>query len=216
MLFIFDWDGTLCNSTMTITRAMQLAAKEIGWQVLEDHEVHEIIGLGLPEALRALYPEADDKGLELLRQTYAKHFIELDQAVPAVLFPGVRDTLDHLKNEGHHLAVATGKARKGLTRMLQMMDMVDYFDATRCADETASKPNPLMLNELLGHFARKVDEAVMLGDTEFDMGMAKVIDMPRIAVSYGAHHIDRLKKYEPELCMDHFPELLGWRGVSGL
>lgn len=216
MLFIFDWDGTLCNSTMTITRAMQSAAKAIGWKVLEDHEIHEIIGLGLPEALRTLYPDADDSGLELLRQTYAQHFIDLDQAMPAVLFPGVKETLDALKEQGHHLAVATGKARKGLSRMLQMMDMVDYFDASRCADETASKPNPLMLNELLKHFGRRSAEAVMLGDTEFDMGMAKAIEMPRIAVSYGAHHIDRLKKYDPELCMDHFPQLLEWRGAKGL
>lgn len=211
MLYIFDWDGTLCDSTMTITRAMQAAAKEIGWQVLEDHEVHEIIGLGLPEALKTLYPDASDDGLEGLRQAYAHHFIAMDEASPATLFPGVKATLDRLKSDGHHLAVATGKARRGLDRIFRAMDFTDYFDASRCSDETASKPNPKMLNELLDHFGVPPEQAVMLGDTEFDMGMAKAIDMPRIAVSYGAHHISRLVQYEPVMCLDEFPQLLNWR-----
>lgn len=213
VLLIFDWDGTLCDSTATITRAMQLAAADLGWQVLADSEVHEIIGLGLPEALKTLYPAATNEGLEQLRAAYAQRFIALDQEKPAALFEGVRETLDQLKADGHQLAVATGKARRGLDRILGVVGMEGYFHASRCADETASKPHPLMLNELLAHFDVTADQAVMLGDTEFDMGMARAIAMPRIAVSYGAHHIDRLRAYEPQLCLDHFSQLLAWDGL---
>lgn len=215
MLFIFDWDGTLCDSTATITRAMQAAARDMGWEPLVDHEIHEIIGLGLPEALMRLYPQVSTLERQQLRDMYAQRFVEFDQACPAEFFPHVRATLDNLRQQGHILAVATGKSRRGLDRIFGVMGLSDYFHATRCADETASKPNPLMLQQLLQLFEVDANGAVMVGDTEYDMAMARSIQMPRIAVSYGAHHPDRLKTYNPELCLDQFSQLLEWPALRG-
>src|SRR5690606_26190245 len=133
---------------------------------------------------------------------------------PSALFPGVMDTLVQLGKQGHRLAIATGKSRQGLDRILAGLGVADLFEASRCADETASKPHPLMLEQLLASFGLSASDAVMVGDTEYDMDMARRIQMPRIAVSYGAHHIDRLKPYNPALCMDEFVELLNWDKLS--
>ena len=210
MLFIFDWDGTLSDSTAKITTAMQLAAGDLGWPVLADHKIHNIIGLGLPEAMATLYPERDPSEYLHLREAYAGRFLALDEARPSDFFPGVLDTLARLQDHGHTLTIATGKSRKGLDRILGMLGVADLFVSTRCADETASKPHPLMLEQLLQEFGVAPNDAVMVGDTEYDMEMARLINMPRIAVSYGAHHVDRLRIYEPDLCMDHFSQILAW------
>ena len=214
MLFIFDWDGTLIDSKAKITRSMQLAASDMGWEPLEDTLIHNIIGLGLPEAILRLYPQVSDLERVRLRDFYAANFIRLDEEKSSDFFPVVTETLEALRNQGHLLTIATGKSRKGLDRILGDLGMINYFDATRCADETASKPHPLMLNQLLKHFDLQAQDAVMIGDTEYDMEMARCIEMPRIAVSYGAHHIDRLHQYEPELCLDQFDELLAWHKIN--
>jgi phosphoglycolate phosphatase len=215
LLFIFDWDGTLSDSKAKITKAMQLAAQDMGWVPLDDHHIHNIIGLGLPEAIHQLYPNVELANRQRLRDAYATHFLTLDEARPSDFFPGVMDTLDRLKADGHTLTIATGKSRKGLDRIFGVLGVADFFHATRCADETASKPDPLMLEELLREFDVGAGEAVMIGDTEYDMEMARRIDMPRIAVSYGAHHIDRLHSYQPELCLDEFDQLLAWKKLVG-
>lgn len=215
MLFIFDWDGTLIDSKAKITQAMQLAIGELGWEPLDDHLIHNIIGLGLPEAIHCLYPDAPLDQRQELRDAYARHFLELDVGCPSDFFPGVKETLGYLKEEGHILAVATGKSRKGLDRILGVMGFTSFFHATRCADETASKPDPLMLEELLREFGVPAEAGVMIGDTEYDMAMAHRIGMPRIAVSYGAHHVERLYAYDPVLCLDQFDELLAWGRLVG-
>ena len=214
MLFIFDWDGTLVDSKAMITRSMQLAASNMGWEPLEDSLIHNIIGLGLPEAILHLYPQVNNFERTRLRDFYAGNFVRLYEEKSSDFFPLVPETLDALRSQGHILTIATGKSRKGLDRILGDLDMTNYFDATRCADETASKPHPLMLEELLAHFNVGADDAVMIGDTEYDMEMAMRINMPRIAVSYGAHHIDRLHQYKPELCLDQFDQLLGWHRIN--
>lgn len=211
MLYIFDWDGTISDSASKIIRCMQLAAEDSGLPVLDDHLIRDIIGLGLPEAIERLYPEVEAHFHERLRDHYAAHFIREDTQ-PSAFFPGVLATLQHLHAAGHYLAVATGKSRKGLDRVLQNLDLEDFFHASRCADETASKPDPLMLQELLDEFALSVDDAVMIGDTEFDMAMAERIGMRKIAVSYGAHPVSRLQKYSPVLCVDDFCEILRFAG----
>lgn len=215
MLFIFDWDGTLSDSKAKITKAMQLAAQDMGWVPLDDHLIHNIIGLGLPEAIHRLYPHVELPDRQRLRDAYSFHFLSLDEARPSDFFPGVMDTLHRLKADGHTLTIATGKSRKGLDRIFGVLGVSEFFHATRCADETASKPDPLMLEELLGEFGVDAGEAVMIGDTEYDMEMARLIGMPRIAVSYGAHHIDRLYGYQPELCLDQFDQLLAWEKLVG-
>ncbi len=210
MLFIFDWDGTISNSTAKIVKCMQNAAFDIGIEMLESKTIQNIIGLGLPEAIRVLYPNENDAAREALRVGYSRHFFEADKVLPSPFFEGVMDTLENLKEQGHYLTVATGKSRKGFDRVLSNLKLDTFFDASRCADETASKPDPKMLNELLDEFCMEAKDATMVGDTEFDMAMARNIEMPRIAVSYGAHHIDRLRNYQPNLCIDRFSEILSW------
>lgn len=214
MLFIFDWDGTLSDSTAKITNAMQSAARDMGWEPLEPATIHNIIGLGLPEAILHLYPQVSAHDRSLLRDHYAANFIRLDEEKASNLFPRVTETLSILREQGHLLTIATGKSRKGLDRILGALGMGEYFDATRCADETISKPHPRMLEEILQQFNLPAQEAVMIGDTEYDMEMARRINMPRIAVSYGAHHIDRLRVYTPELCLDQIDGILDWHRIN--
>lgn len=209
MLFIFDWDGTLIDSTGKIVRCMQQAIKELQLEEREDLQVKQIIGLGLPEAIRQLFPDITESDMNRLREKYSSHYIEADQT-PCQFYPGVMPALDKLRNEGHHLTVATGKSRRGLNRVLGNLDMVDYFHASRCADETASKPNPLMLHQLLKELAVPAEQAVMIGDTEYDLEMANNAGVAAIGVSYGAHAVDRLLACRPERCIDHFDELIEW------
>ncbi|MBC6904868.1 HAD-IIIA family hydrolase [Saccharophagus sp. K07] len=206
MLFIFDWDGTLCDSTGKIVRCMQLAAHKLGLPDLHDVQVLEIIGLGLPEAVNRLFPGISAATAEALKQEYSEFFLE--DTTPMPFFNGVEETLHRLRGSGYQLAIATGKSRRGLNRILEDMGLQNFFHASRCADETCSKPDPKMLLELLTEFRRPADQAVMVGDTEFDMEMARRADMPRVAVSYGAHAIDRLRAYEPRLCIDYFPDIM--------
>lgn len=210
MLFIFDWDGTLLDSADRIVAVMQQAACDSGLPTLTQASIKNIIGLGLPEALRVLYPEAPAADLERMRQAYSRRFVE-SEAVPCQFFPGVMDTLERLRADGNRLAVATGKSRRGLARVLAGLGMDGYFDATRCADETRSKPHPQMLHELLGELSVPAARAVMVGDTEYDMAMARAAGMARVAVDYGAHAVERLRAYEPGLVLSRFPELLAWR-----
>ncbi|MBU2984033.1 HAD-IA family hydrolase [Saccharophagus degradans] len=209
MLYIFDWDGTISDSTAKICKCMQLAAQEVGLPVLSNEQIKSIIGLGLPEALHVLYPHESDTGREAIKLAYSRHFTQAD-VTPSAFFPRVMETLDALHEKGSKIAVATGKSRKGLNRVLSNLGLEDYFHASRCADETCSKPNPRMLQELLEEFDVPVDKAVMIGDTEYDMSMAYQINMPKIAVSYGAHSLDRMLKYEPQLCVDEFEQILNW------
>ena len=213
MLFIFDWDGTLIDSTGHIIGAMQAAAQELRLPLLSDAEVQNIIGLGLPEAILALYPELDASVRHELKLGYARHYLALNEAPPE-LFPGVGNTLEHLKAAGHLLAVATGKNRRGLQRVLGQLDMLEFFHATRCADETQSKPHPQMLHELLDELATPVQHAVMVGDTEYDMAMAQDTGMARIGVDYGAHAAERLQRYAPAMILSDFAQLLDWRGFK--
>lgn len=207
MLFIFDWDGTLCDSTHKIATCMIAASESLKLPPITKAEVVNIIGLGLPEAIDVLFPGLGDADVVRLRNAYSAKFLAEDHE-PSQLFEGAEQTLQSLKNAGIHIAIATGKSRKGLDRVLKSMQLHDYFDASRCADETASKPNPLMLHELLKQFSRRAEDAVLIGDTEYDMEMAQRADMPRIAVSYGAHHPDRLRIFEPTMCIDRISDVL--------
>jgi phosphoglycolate phosphatase len=214
MLFIFDWDGTLIDSAGRIVAAMQAAALELHIDVCSAIQVENIIGLGLPEAIAELYPQLPAGERQALQVAYSRHYVALDQQ-PSAWFPTVRETLQQLKEAGCVLAVATGKSRRGLHRVLDQLQMLDFFHATRCADETQSKPHPQMLNELLDELAIPAERAVMIGDTEYDMAMAQAANMPRIAVSYGAHAVERLLPYQPELVVDTFTQLLEWRESRG-
>lgn len=209
MLFIFDWDGTLMDSTRRIIDAMQLAIAELGWDARSDAEIREIIGLGLPEAIERLFSSYANEQRQLLQVRYAHHYVAADQE-PCEFFPGALAMLEQLKARGHRVAVATGKSRKGMQRVFGQLDLHDFFHASRCADETRSKPHPQMLHELLVELAASSEEAVMIGDTEYDMAMARSAGMARIAVSFGAHAVERLLPYEPALVLHELPQLLAW------
>lgn len=207
---IFDWDGTLVDSEARIITSMQAAADDYGWQpALTDEAVRNIIGLALPEAIRHICPGIDEEGVEAIRHGYTHHFLERSN-LEMPLFEGVKEGLQRLKDAGCMLAVATGKSRRGLDRVLPEVGLDSLFAHTRCADETLSKPDPLMLHELLDVTGFDVRQAVMVGDTEYDLGMAKNAGMDRIAVTYGAHHPDRLLGYKPVLVADRFAELVDW------
>ena len=207
MLVVFDWDGTLIDSTSKIVSSMQNAIAELALPAISDESVMGIIGLGLPEAVRTLYPEAEQALLDQLRQGYSRHFIEADQT-PCSFYPGVELVLEELKSQGHKIAVATGKSRRGLDRVLTNLDLHGYFDASRCADETASKPSPLMLHELLAELNEESSASLMVGDTAFDLEMAANAGMPSVGVSYGAHPVERLLPHGPVKIIDQFDQLL--------
>lgn len=209
MIAIFDWDGTLMDSTGKIITCMQLAASRAGLEVLDAKAIANIIGLGLPEAVRTLYPSIDDHLAEQLRLQYAQIFVHEDNS-PCTLYPGVEEGLQRLEAAGIPLAVATGKSRRGLDRMLDMLNWQGRFAATRCADETASKPNPLMLQQLLAQLRSEAANAVMVGDTEYDLAMAAALEMPRLGLSYGAHEAHRLHAHKPALVTDQFSLVIDW------
>lgn len=206
-ILIFDWDGTLIDSADKIVRSMQAAAADAGMPIPTEAQVKNIIGLGLPEAIDTIFEGVSSEKNEEVRKGYAKHYVAADQT-PCPFFPGVIEALNRFKEQGYILAIATGKSRKGLNRMLANTGLSDFFHITRCADETKSKPDPLMLQEILAQYPNKT--ACMVGDTEYDLGMAKAVNMLSIGVSYGAHAVDRLVKHEPALIIDHFSELEAW------
>ena len=175
--------------------------------------MREIIGLGLPEALRTLYPGIGDRDLERMRERYAVHFVAAE-ASPSRLYPGARETLAALRAAGLRLAVATGKSRKGLERVWASSGLGDSFDASRCADETHSKPHPAMVTELLTELGVAPERALVVGDTSFDLQMARDAGVDRVAVSYGAHPVDRLMNFHPLAVIDALPQLLPLLGVD--
>jgi len=207
MLIIFDWDGTLCDSTGRIVAAMREAAGQLSAPIPEVNAVREVIGLGLPEAMEELFPMLDLPERDAMRARYSACYVEIDRE-PAELFPGAMEVMDTLRDQGHQLAVATGKGRRGLNRVLEGHGLLNYFDATRCADETSSKPNPHMLFELLEELGSAADESLMIGDSEFDLMMANAAAIAGVGVSYGVHSAERLQQHEPVAVIDDLGELL--------
>lgn len=194
-LLIFDWDGTLVNSAKHIVSSIQHACSKTGETFPGIEATKNIIGLGMHEAISALFGPREDDFIEAFRQAYSSHFFSR-QPHRRDLFPGVMELLTRFRKQGYQLAIATGKSRRGMDLALNAMQLAPYFDNVRCADETMSKPDPRMLLELLDAFTLTAEEAIMIGDTEYDMDMAKRINMTKIAVSYGVHDIDRMRAFQ--------------------
>ena len=212
-LLIFDWDGTLVDSIGRIVEAMHQAALSSGLPRLDDVAIKGIIGLALPEAIRVLYPDLKDQACsERFAQRYSDCYLTLETE-PSPLFPGVAEALEAFRAQGFHLAVATGKSRHGLQRVLQGRGWLDYFDVTRCADETASKPHPLMLQEILTHCRVSPKQALMVGDSVFDLQMATNAGIDSVAVGFGAQSLDSLRAHGPRLAINEFSELRTWLGA---
>lgn len=192
-LVIFDWDGTLFDSVGQIVASLKFAAQKYQ-QPLTDEAAKSIIGLGLPEVMQILFPQVPELQDEIL-QCYANHYVE--NSHDDAWFEGVSELIHALKAQGKKVAVATGKSRKGLDRVLKQTNSIDLFEVTRAASETKSKPDPLMLQEILDITGVAADRAIMVGDTSYDLEMAQNIAMPRIGVSYGVHSIETLQQFAP-------------------
>jgi len=207
-LIVFDWDGTLMDSTATIVKCIQSAAKDLGLAVPSDAAASHVIGLGLGEAMQAVMPNIDPVLYPRMVERYRYHFLTKDHEL--VLFQGVRAMLDELSQEGYFLAVATGKSRVGLNRALNAAGLLSVFDATRCADETFSKPHPAMLQELTRELGQDMRRTVMIGDTTHDLLMANNAGAAGIAVEYGAHPVQQLQACHPVFTAKNVPELHQW------
>ena len=208
-LLIFDWDGTLMDSSARIVRCMQLAAEVVGLPPADDSVVRNMIGLSLEITVKRLYPELDAVRLQQMVDEFRRWSLSNDLKV-SPLFNGVEAILLQLSEQGYQLAVATGKSRRGLDKDMRDAGVESLFPITRTADETFSKPHPLMLEEILTDYDLSVKDALMIGDTEYDLQMAANAGMDALAVSYGVHSIERLLKHKPQGLLDRFAQLPDW------
>lgn len=207
MVIIFDWDGTIIDSRAKIVACMRQAALDCGVPPQSEAAISNIIGLELSLAIDTLYPEGDPALISHLRERYAQRFVEAD-IEPCALFARAEETLQQLHDRGHQLCVATGKSRKGLNRVFGHLAISRLFVASRCADETRSKPHPLMLEQLCDELGTRPGDALMVGDTEYDLAMAREIDMPAVGVTYGAHEAQRLAAMKPLALIQCLSELV--------
>ena len=208
-ILIFDWDGTLMDSASHITACMRNAIAQAGAAFCTDAQIRHIIGLGLEEAVHTLLPDASAALRRRVVEEYRQEFlVRTSQA--SELFAGARETLQQLRDSGYYLAVATGKSRRGLDKVLAETGLNDFFAITRCADETQSKPNPLMLAEILTDFDAQPQDALMIGDSEYDLLMANNLKMDALAVSYGVHTLEHLLQYQPRGYVDSVTQIPQW------
>ncbi|TNF32840.1 MAG: HAD family hydrolase, partial [Gammaproteobacteria bacterium] len=181
-LLIFDWDGTLMDSEARIVNCLRAAIEDAGHEPRTHDQLKNVIGLGLQEAIHQLFPEKAQHQIVEMADYYRGHYLETNDT-PSELFEGVDELLDELEQAGYWLAIATGKGRQGLDQVLDYTGLRHRFHATRCASETLSKPHPQMLHEILDELGMHAREALMIGDTEYDMQMASNARMASLAVS---------------------------------
>lgn len=206
-LIVFDWDGTLMDSEAHIVASMQNAVIDANLPAVSGDTVRNTIGLGLREAIEAILPDKDSNIYQTVFDRYRYHFLADDPCEP---FEGAEAVLSGLQNEGYLLAVATGKGRVGLNRVLENTGFGDYFVETRCSDETCSKPHPQMLNEIMEVLDVAPHRTLMIGDTEYDLQMANAAGVGSLAVDYGVHERDRLLECNPLDCLMSIQELPDW------
>jgi phosphoglycolate phosphatase len=207
-LIVFDWDGTLFDSTALIVRCIQAACRDIGVAVPSDEAAAYVIGLGLRDALEHAVPGLPATRYPELGLRYRHHYLARQHEL--VLFEGTLDMLHALKDRNHLLAVATGKNRRGLDDALAQSDLRGLFDATRTADETASKPHPLMLQELMAELGTAAARSLMIGDTTHDLQLAANAGAASVAVSYGAHEREAFEVHVPLFVAHSTRELHDW------
>lgn len=208
-LIVFDWDGTLMDSAAHIVSCLQMAIAELKLANKTDDELKNIIGLGLREALYALYPQANNEELSALTTRYREHFFDQEHE-PCELFSGARELIEELHGKDYFLAVATGKGRNGLDKVLNETGLGQFFPVTRCADESYSKPHPQMLLDIMECYDVKASETIMVGDTEYDLQMANNAAAHSVAVTYGVHEKQRLQECNPLTCVTNIKDLHHW------
>ncbi len=207
-LIAFDWDGTLFDSTAIITRCIQRAVVDVGGQEPTREAASYVIGLGLKQALAHAAPDVPVEKYPELGQRYRFHYTAHQNDI--ILFEGVLPMLADLKARHHWLSVATGKSRKGLNEALHDVDLKGMFDASRTADETAGKPSPLMLQELMREFGVEPERTLMIGDTTHDLQMALNAGCASVGVSYGAHEPSAFQALKPRFVAHSVNELHCW------
>ncbi len=205
---VFDWDGTLMDSTSTIVRCIQAAARDLGLPIPDKSAASYVIGLGLQDAMQAAIPDVDPKYYPRIVERYRHHYLGQDKDL--TLFEGVPAMLADLKQQGYFLAVATGKSRVGLNRALNSTGLLSAFDATRCADETFSKPHPAMLQELTRELGQDLSRTLMIGDTTHDLQMAINAGAAGVGVEFGAHPAEQLHALHPLYCAASIRDLHQW------
>ncbi len=207
-LIAFDWDGTLFDSTAIIVRCIQAAVRDVGGTVPTDKEAAYVIGMGLMQALAHAAPDVPPEKYTELGNRYRFHYIQHQDDLS--LFDGVLPLLNDLRERGHLLAVATGKSRRGLDEALHSVDLRGVFDGSRTADQTAGKPHPLMLQELMAEFDVASARLLMIGDTTHDLQMAVNAGCASVGVSYGAHEPDAFHALQPLAVAHSVRELHDW------
>jgi phosphoglycolate phosphatase len=207
-LIAFDWDGTLFDSTGIITRCIQKAVQDVGGAVPSDRDASYVIGMGLMQALAHAAPDVPVQRYPELGARYRHHYLAHQNDIS--LFDGVLAMLNELKSRQYVLTVATGKSRQGLNEALQAAELRGMFDGSRTADETAGKPNPLMLQELMDEFGVSAPRTLMIGDTTHDLQMALNAGCPSVGVSYGAHSSDAFAALHPRFVAHSVHELHDW------
>jgi phosphoglycolate phosphatase len=208
-LIVFDWDGTLINTIDWIAHCLQQAGEQNGLPIPAIQAAKDVIGLCIDNAIQALFPDADPDLQKQLVADYSQNYLS-KQLSQEDFFPGVYDMLVNLKEFGYLLAVATGKTRNGLNQALQATGTEALFSITRCADETASKPNPKMLYEIMEHAQTTADSTLMVGDSIHDLQMALNAKVASIGVACGANSEKSLRQYNPLLCLQQPTELLSF------
>lgn len=196
------------DSTTTIVKCIQASAKDLGLPIPDNRAAAYVIGLGLMDAMQAALPGIDAKFYPRMVERYRYHYLAHDQELS--LFEGAREMLNDLSQQGYFLAVATGKSRVGLNRALDNVKLLSLFDATRCADETFSKPHPAMLQELTRELGQDIKRTVMIGDTTHDLQMAQNAGAAGVAVEYGAHGAQELRALDPLYAASSIAVLHGW------
>jgi phosphoglycolate phosphatase len=207
-LIAFDWDGTLFDSTKIIVRCIQRAVTDVGGAMPSDKDAAYVIGLGLMQALAHAAPDVPPEKYPELGARYRHHYVQHQNDIS--LFEGVLALLADLKARHHALAVATGKSRRGLDEALQAVELRGLFDGSRTADETAGKPHPRMLHELMREFGVEPERTLMIGDTTHDLQMAVNAGCPSVGVSYGAHEPQAFHALSPRFVAHTVPELHQW------
>ena len=212
-LVVFDWDGTLFDSTALITRCIQSACVDLGLTRPSDEQASYVIGMGLVEALQHAAPLLPRERYRELGERYRHHYFARQHEL--VLFDGTQAMLRALKARNHLLGVATGKSRRGLDEALNTVDLHGLFDATRTADETASKPDPRMLLELMNELGTEPARTLMVGDTTHDLQLAANAGTASIGVSYGAHDHEAFASFDTLLVAHSTAELADWLQQHG-
>lgn len=207
-MLAFDWDGTLFDSTAIIARSIQAAVADVGGTPPSEEQARWVIGMELHAALAKAAPDVSPEQYPELGRRYRYHYLQHQDDI--VLFDGALEMLKELKAKGFLLAVATGKSRRGLNEVLASHDLHGLFDDSRTADETAGKPSPLMLQELMQIWHVSPDRLLMIGDTSHDLQMAINAGCASVAVTYGAHAAPGLQAYGPLFTAHTVPELATW------